>query len=372
MAIAYSTRTPRRSTRVSQAVFLTVRGVDEDGKPFEEQTSTTELSFHGCRYFSRHQVPKNSSLTLQELPGDEQTATEPHRFRGRVVSVRKLRRLPGMLQIGVEFEEPGNVWHLASPPEDWNQPGAARGTNVIVFERDMNELLALVATGSYYQLLGVTSMSTTAQFRSAYYELVRKFHPDRHMDHPEWTGPLLKITDAITLAYRTLVGETSQDAYDKQLAVSGAFTLGEHKSESRKTAEECAAKGRECFRARNYGGAILWLRQALDIEPQSAKYHALLARSLSSVPQYRREAVEQFQKAVEIDPSNTATHFQLAELYEQLRLPWRAQCHYQTILETDAGHTRARERLRVLAGAAGTKKKKQPKLIDRFFGHFSK
>jgi curved DNA-binding protein CbpA len=372
MAIAYPTRKPRRSTRVAQAVFLTVRGVDEEGKPFEEQTGTTELSFHGCRYFSRHQVAKNSSLTLQELPANKQAATEPHRFRVRVVSVRKLHRLPGMLQVGVEFEEPGNVWHLASPPEDWRQPVASRETDVIVFERDMNELLALAVTGSYYQLLGVNSESTTAHVRSVYYELVRKFHPDRHMNHPEWTGPLLKITDAITLAYRTLAGATSHDAYDKQLAVSGAFTLGEHKSEIRKTAEECAAKGRECFRARNFGGAILWLRQALDIEPQSAKYHALLARSLSAVPQYRREAMEHFQKSVELDPSNTATHFQLAELYEELRLPWRAQCHYQTILETDASHSRARERLRAIAGVADTKKQKKPKLMERFLGRFSK
>jgi len=55
----------RRSTRVSEAVFLKVTGSDGDGQSFLEQTGTIELSFQGCRYFSRHAVPKDSWLMLE-------------------------------------------------------------------------------------------------------------------------------------------------------------------------------------------------------------------------------------------------------------------------------------------------------------------
>jgi tetratricopeptide (TPR) repeat protein len=362
MEIAPSTKSRRRSTRVARAVFLTVTGIGSDGQPFEEQTGTMELSFHGCRYFSRHAVVKDSWLTLQEIP-TEKIAAPAQAVRARVVSVRKSQRLPGLLQVGVELESPGNIWNLASPPEDWRESGVSRETDVAAFQNEIKEMLALATTGTYYQILRVSSESSRAQIKSSYYELVRKFHPDLHMDHPEWTAQIQKITDSITLAYKTLTDDALHRAYDRQLAASGAFTLGEIKSDKRKTAEECALKGRECFRAGNYGGAILWFREAIEIEPGSAKYQALLARSLTPVAQYRREAAEHYQKAIEIDPLNTTVQFQLGQLYEQMRVPWRAQNQYQKILEIDPEHGKARERLQALQSAASHKTKST--FVDR-------
>jgi tetratricopeptide (TPR) repeat protein len=362
MESAPPTKSRRRSTRVNRAVFLTVTGIGSDGQPFEEQTGTMELSFHGCRYFSRHAVVKDSWLTLQEIPAEKTAAPSPS-FRARVVSVRKSQKLPGLLQVGVELESPGNIWNLASPPEDWRESGVSRETNAAAFEQEINEILALAATGNYYQILRVSSESSRARIKSSYYELVRKFHPDRHMDHPEWTARLQKITDTITLGYKTLSDEISHHVYDRKLAASGAFNLGEHKSESLKNAEESAAKGQECLRAGNYGGAILLFRQAVAIEPLSAKYQALLARSLARVSQYRREAVEHFEKAIEIDPTNATARLQFGQLYEEMGLPWRAQSQYQRILEVDPEHGKARERLMALDAASRGKPK--IKLMDR-------
>ena len=182
------------------------------------------------------------------------------------------------------------------------------------------------------------------------------------MDHPEWTARLHKITDTITLGYKTLSDEISHHVYDRKLAASGAFNLGECKSESLKIAET-AAKGLECLRAGNYGGAILLFRQAVAIEPLSAKYQALLARSLARVSQYRREAVEHFEKAIEIDPTNITARFQFGQLYEEMGLPWRAQLQYQKIVEVDPEHGKARERLMALDAASGAKPKAG--LMDR-------
>ena len=359
-------RAKRRSTRVPAAVFLTVTGIDADGHSFTEKTGTTELSFHGCRYFSTHAVAKGSWLTLQEIPTEE-APDRTHCHRARVASVRKSQRLPGLLQVGVELESPANMWNLESPPEDWRELSVPRTTDAAAFEREMKAHLELAVTGTYYQMLQVTADSSRSETKGAYYKLVRKFHPDRHMTHPGWMTQLQKIVDAAGLAYKTLTNDASRASYDRQLAASGTFLLGERQSESRKTAASCAEKGRECFRTQNYGGAILWMREAVELEPRSAKYQALLARSLAPVAQYRREAAERFQKAIEIDGSNATVHFQLAELYEQMRLPWRAQCHYQKVLEIQAGHTGARERLRAM-GEAGAKS--EPPLMRRILGRF--
>ncbi len=107
----------RRSTRVVQAIPLTVTGVDALGQPFKERTSTIVINCHGCRYQSKHYVPKNSQVTL-EIPRPE--PDKPLRVvHGRVVWVQRPRTVRELFQIGAEFRVPGNVWGIAFPPDDW-------------------------------------------------------------------------------------------------------------------------------------------------------------------------------------------------------------------------------------------------------------
>lgn len=106
----------RRSTRITQAVPITVTGVDALGQPFKERTTTIGVNCHGCKYQSKHYVPKNSSVTL-EIP---RTAAQPPRsIAGRVIWVQRPRTVRELFQIGVEFDIAGNVWGIAFPPEDW-------------------------------------------------------------------------------------------------------------------------------------------------------------------------------------------------------------------------------------------------------------
>jgi tetratricopeptide (TPR) repeat protein len=360
----------RRSTRVAADVYMGVRGIDKDGQPFLEQRWTLEVSFHGCKFYSRYALPKNSWLTI-EIPNKVgNSASQP--FRARVAWRSRSPVLRGLFQVGVEFEAPGNLWGLANPPEDWRQRDNPQALDMTAFEGEMKALLALAETGTYYQLLRTTSTSPRAEVRRSYYELMRKFHPDHHMDHAEWMPSLHKITEATTSAYKTLTDKMSRHKYDEQLAASGKFTVGRQQSESQKTAEEWFEKARECFKAKNPGGTILWLRKAAEADPKSYKYHALLARALSSVVPLRREAIEHFEKALELDQSSTMVRFQLATLYEEMKLPWRARLQYEKILEIDAENSKARIRLRVLDTEPSKNAASKQFLIDRLFGHSTK
>ena len=106
----------RRSTRITQTVPITVTGVDALGQPFKERTTTIGVNCHGCKYQSKHYVPKNSNVSL-EIP--RAAAQAPRSISGRVIWVQRPRTVRELFQIGVEFDIAGNVWGIAFPPEDW-------------------------------------------------------------------------------------------------------------------------------------------------------------------------------------------------------------------------------------------------------------
>ena len=123
----------RRTTRIVQAVPLTVTGVDALGRPFQERTSTLIINCHGARYQSKHYVLKNMWVTL-EVPHNE-PGREARSVRGRVTWIQRPRTVRELFQIGVELEVSGNVWGIAFPPGDWfpfPESGAAPDLNIPV------------------------------------------------------------------------------------------------------------------------------------------------------------------------------------------------------------------------------------------------
>ena len=59
------------------------------------------------------------------------------------------------------------------------------------------------------------------------------------------------------------------------------------------------SKALERLCMQDISGAIDWLRRATELEPNVSKYRTKLARLLAAVPQYRQEALEQYEKAMD-------------------------------------------------------------------------
>ncbi len=96
---------------------IKVHGVDALSEPFTERTTTVMVSCHGCKYQSKHYVPKGSIVTV-EIPRRNPSA--PVRIiTGNVIWVQRPSYARDLLHIGLEFEVAGNVWDTPSAPEDW-------------------------------------------------------------------------------------------------------------------------------------------------------------------------------------------------------------------------------------------------------------
>ncbi|MGD0963923.1 MAG: DnaJ domain-containing protein [Candidatus Acidiferrales bacterium] len=218
-------------------------------------------------------------------------------------------------------------------------------------ERELSSLLELARKGTYYQLLGTSPDSTAKQIKQNFYALAQKFHPDHHMESQERMGRLKELMGVATSAYKTLADEEARAKYDANLAASGAHSLRRGRTTPQEAIEECFGRATECLRAGNFVGSIVWLRKCAETSPDDARYHALLARSLSSVSQYRDEAIAEFQRAIELDPLNTVPYIQFAELYESMQLPSRASLLYSKVLEIDPANAKAHQRLAQLDNA---------------------
>ena len=273
---------------------------------------------------------------------------------GFVVVVPSTKRVTR--QSGVPIPPPAPEAAPSSQSEDTKQS-----------EEEILRLLEVAEKGTYYDLLGVTANSSSAQIHESFQQLARKFHPDRHMGQSERVGLLQDLMGRVTTAYKTLVDDENRASYDKQLAATGSSTPGQSKTESQESVDECFTRAKQCLRAQNVAGSILWLRKCVAIAPTVPKYHAILARSLAGMPQCRQEAIQQFEKAIELDDWNTSVYFQFAELYEVMQLPGSAIPLYQKILEIDPEHSKARERLREVECALKVKpEEKDEKSVSLF------
>lgn len=107
----------RRSTRVVHAVPIIVRGMDALGQAFKESTTTVMVNCNGCKCRARHYVPKDSRVTVEIAPARE--GAMPRIVPARVVWVQRPRTFRDIFHVALEFEVPGNVWGIDSPPADW-------------------------------------------------------------------------------------------------------------------------------------------------------------------------------------------------------------------------------------------------------------
>ena len=105
--------TKRRSSRIDKAIMLAVQGVDASRKPYREEVTTGSISCHGCAYRMRHEVRPGDIVIL-----NSGQAEFPR--QARVKSIQKLNAPSGpTYNVGVELEIAGNIWRIATPPEDW-------------------------------------------------------------------------------------------------------------------------------------------------------------------------------------------------------------------------------------------------------------
>ena len=257
-------------------------------------------------------------------------------------------------------------------PEPEVEKEAAKPEQPEVDPNDVENFLARVKKAqTHYDVLGVTANEPAQNLKNAYYQLARRYHPDRFRKAE--ASLLARIESAfarITQAYDTLRDDGLRAGYNSKLATrKKAEQLAEsapkattHAPEPEQVGEGVAesvmplaqraeVQFKEGFAALELGqkkAAMGLFAAAARAVPNEARYRAFYGHTLAGNESTRRAAETELQAAVKLDPNNAEYRVMLAELYRDLGLKLRAKGEAERAVATDPNNRKARDLLRAL------------------------
>lgn len=195
----------------------------------------------------------------------------------------------------------------------------------------------------FYQVLGVSRAAGEEEVKKAYFNLARKFHPDRFGRHlpPGVKEQVDDVFDYITKAYRTLTSKDQKMTYTSKLA---SVAADDDKDRS-KNAEIRFRQGKTLFNQGRYEEALVLLEEAVRLKDDKGDYFLLLAMAESKVPALSKKAERDFLKAIEMESWNPEGFVGLGLLYKREGLLLRARKQFERALEIDSEHKAARKAL---------------------------
>jgi tetratricopeptide (TPR) repeat protein len=202
---------------------------------------------------------------------------------------------------------------------------------------------------SYYQILGITKQASEEDIKKAYFQLARKYHPDR-FDRSTPAGDRAKIEDVfdkITKAYHTLTSRELRKVYDIRTPAAG---VGDGGKDVAKKADNKFRQAKTLFSQGRFEDAVVLLEEVVRLNKTKGGYFLLLALTELKIPAFRRKAEEHFKKAIELEPWNPEAYVGLGMLYRQEGMNLKATKLFQKALEYDADHETALKELEALTG----------------------
>jgi curved DNA-binding protein CbpA len=256
-----------------------------------------------------------------------------------------------------------------------------RGSLSATESEQLDSLLRHAQAGDHYSLLGVDPGAPAQKIRTAYYQLSKNWHPDRHFrrDLGEYGSKLDFIFIQITKAYKTLSDPESRRRHDRDTGISDGpkpskkraaepamdaphpeppdpeeMKKARARQHQRRTGRDKAVRamrkqmrgrasrakryfeqGKTDYEAGNTIKAVSSLHLACQFDQKNKPYRSLYkrvqleARQLqaeslihagASAEQFQnfREAIAHYQDAVALDPKDGLPYFRLARLVKRI------------------------------------------------------
>ena len=103
----------RHGTRIPCEIPITLTTL-HPYRPFSDECLVILVNPQGCAARFSHPLEIGATVHLEGLPADKNVTA-------RVVNCISMGRYEKLWLLGLALDEPGNVWGIPSPPEDWTR-----------------------------------------------------------------------------------------------------------------------------------------------------------------------------------------------------------------------------------------------------------
>lgn len=242
---------------------------------------------------------------------------------------------------------------------------------------NINDFLERLRTAeTYYKLFGVETSVSPEQLKSIYYDLAKRYHPDRfRRTEPALVSRIEAAFARLTQAYDTLRDDSLRANYDRKLqarrkaqpapkptapapaapasSVPAATatvdsTTAEPGFSPAQRAENDFKEGYAALEQGQRSVAAGLFASAARLAPNEPRYRAYYGQMLAAQEHTRRAAEAELQAAVRLDPKNAEYRVMLAQLFRDLGFIIRARGEAERAAAVDPNNRKARELLREL------------------------
>ncbi len=288
----------------------------------------------------QHLLTEEEKQMLKKIEGKENCGTLWHRLKYNPEFFWKTLYLLYCLNM-IDFQDKDKPLTEIEKGEESARPEETQA--------QIDEVLAFrekISSMNYYQILRVSKEASEDEVKKAYFQLARKFHPDRfdRSVNDQYRAQIGEVFNVITRAYRTLSNKLLRRDYDAKAPIGT-------KEDSRDLLRKADTKFRQAktlYNVGRYEDALILLEEAIGLKKDKADYFLLLAMTEAKIPSFHRKAEEHFLKAKELEPWNSEAYVGLGLLYKTEGLLTKATKSFQKALELDADHDLARRELEAL------------------------
>jgi len=201
----------------------------------------------------------------------------------------------------------------------------------------------------YYTLLGVPPDAAAPVIQGAFFQLAKKWHPDRlGPDLADVRDLATKVFARMSEAHQILSDPARRKEYD-ELHKDGAGGAEEQEQVQRVLRAATAFQKAEVLMKRNNTPAALEeARKAVELDPSQADYIALLAWLESTqLNTNLEEILARIDKAQRLEPNNTRIRWYRGSILKRMGKNGKAVSDFRFIAENDPRHLDAQREIRL-------------------------
>jgi len=263
---------------------------------------------------------------------------------------------------------PGNRKSLSPPNRHQSKPPSTLDPDLNALWAEIVYRSRVIENMNYFDMLELPKDAKATRVREQYFELAKKWHPDRL---PAELAPLLPEVQTIfrhlTEAHDTLTDETKRDRYLMVLAEGGGTPAAQKKMSAIIEAAMEYQKAEVLVRRHDYEGALKLVENALRGNADEADYHAMHAwlkfqKDPEPSPTSAQAMLVSLDRALALNADNDKAHYYKAMLLKRVGREDKAIKHFQRAAELNPRNVDAVREVRLANLRKGGKRPSASKM----------